>query len=435
MTLELTTPAPDLADTLAGRARRVFPPAAARHTGLAFVSASGATVTTDDGRTLLDFASGVACTNVGHGHPEVVARMHEQIDRMVHVGHNIGVYPGYVELAEKLVDLLPDERMVFFANSGAESLEGALKLAMRSTGRSGIVAFKNSFHGRTMTTTALTASNSSYRRGLLGALPAVHHVGFPAAFANGSTDELETARCLRELDELFDLILPPDEVAAIVIEPVQGEGGYQPAPPEFLRELRARCDAHGIVLIFDEIQSGFGRTGRMFAYEHSGVIPDVLVVAKGIANGMPLSAMIGQSELMSRWPAGAHGGTFGGNPVACAAALAVIGILQGGAIDNAARIGAELQTGLDSIVNDLGLNAEVRGLGMMIGVELRHQDGRPSPELVESARSVALDEGLLVLSCGVRKNVLRLMAPTTLTHEEAAEALRILRVALVTATA
>lgn len=421
------TQAPANGATLLDRARAVFPPAAARHTDLAFISASGATVTTDDGRTLLDFASGVACTNVGHNHPEVLRRMHAQIDVMVHAGHNIGVYPGYVELAEKLVELMGDERMVFFSNSGAESLEGAVKLAMRVTGRSGIIAFKNSFHGRTLTTTALSASSSSYRRGLLGALPPVHHVSFPSAFANGSTAEAETARCLRELETLFDLVLPADEVAAMVIEPIQGEGGYLPAPAEFLRSLRELCDKHGIVLIFDEIQTGFGRTGRMFAYEHSGVKPDVLVVAKGIANGLPLSAMIGSTDLMSRWPAGAHGGTFGGNPVACAAALGVIEVLQDGAIENAKEIGALLQQGLISMVADLGLRADVRGTGMMIGVEVLNADGSPAADLVARVRDLALEAGLLVLSCGFHKNTLRLMAPTTLGRDEAILGLGIIR--------
>ena len=287
----------------------------------------------------------------------------------------------------------------------------------------------------TIATTALSASSSAYRAGYLGALPAVHHVDFPAPFANGRTEQEEVQRCLAELDDLFKLVLPADEVAAIVIEPFQGEGGYLPAPTAFLQGLRDRADQHGIALIYDEIQSGFGRTGTMFAYEHSGVAPDVLVLAKGIANGFPLSVMVAKSELMDRWPAGAHGGTFGGNPVACAAALAVLDVLEHGALDNARRVGAELVAGLERIAGSLQMHSEVRGAGMMIGLELRHHDGRPAAEVVAEARRLALAGGLLVLACGADKNVLRLMPPTTLTHGEADAALAILASALTEAVA
>ncbi len=423
------------AKTLQQRAAELFPPAAARHTDLAVVAAKGAKLWTEDGRELLDFASGVAVTNVGHGHPHVLSAVHAQLDVLVHAGHNIAVYPSYVELAERLIGMVGPGHKVFYGNSGAEALEAGVKLALRVSRRTGLVAFKRSFHGRTIATTALSASSSAYRAGYLGTLPAVHHVDFPAPFANGRTEEEEVRRCLAELDDLFKLVLPADEVAAIVIEPFQGEGGYLPAPTAFLQGLRDRADQHGIVLIYDEIQSGFGRTGTMFAYEHSGVAPDVLVLAKGIANGFPLSVMVAKSSLMDRWPAGAHGGTFGGNPVACAAALAVLDVLHEGGLDNARRVGAELLAGLDRIAKTLPLRSEVRGAGMMIGIELRHEDGRPAGDVVAETRRLALADGLLVLPCGADKNVLRLMPPTTLTHEEADAALAVLSAALSEAVA
>lgn len=422
--------------TLQERARDVFPPAAARHTDLAVVSARGARLWTEDGRELLDCASGIAVTNVGHGHPAVVAAARAQLDALVHAGHNIAVYPAYVDLAERLTALLgPGRHKAYYGNSGAEAVEAALKLALRTSGRNGLVAFKRSFHGRTIAATALSASSAGYRAGYLGALPMVHHVDYPAPFANRRSEEEETQRCLAELDELFKLVLPADEVAAIVVEPFQGEGGYVPAPPAFLAGLRERADTHGIALVYDEIQSGFGRTGEMFAFQHTGVRPDILVLAKGIANGFPLSVMLARAELMDRWPAGAHGGTFGGNPVACAAALAVLDVLERGALDNARLVGAELKKGLQDIAEDLPLRSDVRGMGMMLGLELRHLDGRPAGDVVADARRRALDLGVLALAAGADKNVLRLMPPTTLTLEESGVVLEVLRNALTTASA
>lgn len=416
--------------SLQERAADLFPPASARHTDLAVVAASGATLWTEDGREVLDFASGVAVTNIGHGHPRVLAAARGQLDQLLHAGHNIAVYPSYVDLAERLVGLVGPGHKVFYGNSGAEALEAGIKLALRTSGRPGLIAFKRSFHGRTIATTALSASSAGYRAGYLGSLPAVHHVDFPAPFAHGRSEHEEVRRCLAELDDLFKLVLPADEVAAIVVEPFQGEGGYLPAPTEFLEGLRERADRHDIALVYDEIQSGFGRTGTMFAYEHSGVAPDVLVLAKGIANGFPLSVMMARGDLMDQWPAGAHGGTFGGNPVACAAALAVLDVLEESALSNARRVGAQLMTGLDHIRTALPLRSDLRGAGVMIGLELRHQDGRPAGDVVAETRRAALAEGLLVLSCGTDKNVLRLMPPTTLTHGEAVTALAILDRAL-----
>lgn len=410
------------------RAKQVFPPAAARHTDLAVTEAQGAYVTTSSGDKLLDFASGVAVTNVGHGHPQVLDAAESQMRTLLHGGHNIAVYPSYVELAERILDRVPGSNKIYFSNSGAEALEGAIKLSSYVTQRTGLIAFRNSFHGRTLATTALSGSSSAYRRHYGGLMPSVHHVDYPAPFANGTDEESEVQRCLAQLDELFDLIIAPDQVAALVVEPFQGEGGYVPAPEAFLEGLRERCTQHGIVLVFDEIQSGFGRTGEMFAWEHSGVQPDAMVLAKGIANGFPLSALVASSELMDGWPPGAHGGTFGGNPVACAASLAVMDVLEGGALANAAELGdGYLLPALRELADELPFVTDVRGRGMMIGLELRNEDHSPASDVVSAVLKMARESGLLLLACGPYKNVLRLMPPTTLAPSEAQSAISILR--------
>lgn len=412
--------------TLRDRATKLFGPVSRRHADIAVVRASGSRLWTEDGREMLDFASGVAVTNVGHGHPRVLEAMRTQMDLLVHAGHNVALYPTYVDLAERLVGFFGDRRKVFFTNSGAEAIESAVKLAMRATGRPGLIAFNQSFHGRTLAATALSASGSAQRSGYAAALPGVQHVDFPNAFAHGATSEMETQRCLAALDDLFRTKLAPDQVAAIVVEPFQGEGGYVPAPQAFLRGLRERADEHGIVLVFDEIQSGFGRTGTMFYHQQLGVAPDVLVLGKGIANGLPLSAIVADADLMDRWPAGAHGGTFGGNPIACAAALAVIDVLEEGAMENARRRGHQLMDGLAKLAADLPLDTDVRGVGVMIGLEMRRADGQPAGDLVDRVRKDAIERGLLMLACGRGLSTLRLMPPTTLSAEDADSALDIL---------
>lgn len=416
------------------RAERLFPPASTRRTSLVIDRALGCNIWTDDGRQLIDFASGIAVTNVGHNHPDVLAAARAQLDSLVHVGHNIALCPPYLDLAERLTKLIGPDRKVFFANSGAEAIEAAIKLVTRTSGRNGLIAFKGSFHGRSTLTTALSASSAKYKTGYQGIMPSVQHIDFPRPFATASTEAAEVERCLAQLDETFDLVLAPDDTAAIIVEPFQGEGGYHPAPTAFLRGLRDRADMHGIALVFDEIQSGFGRTGRMFAFEHSGVVPDVIALAKGIANGFPLSAMVASSELMDQWPAGAHGGTFGGNPVACAASLAVLDILEGGAITNARSVGEELRAGLEQIAASQTLRYEVRGLGLMIGMEFRHGDGSPATDFVSNVCAKALEMGLLILACGPKGNVIRMIPPTTLTIDEATESLNILQAAVAAAS-
>lgn len=275
-------------NSLFERAKAVLPPAAGRATNIGVVKGEGAYLIAEDGRRYLDFASGVAVTNVGHNHPRVVAAVKDQIDDLIHGGHNVVYYPSYVELAEKINELTGGSNKVYFSNSGAEANEGAVKLAKKVTKRPAVIAFKRAFHGRTLAAASLTASDSLYRKDYEGLLPSVYHTEYPYPFRSGLSGEAETERCIRQLEELFQLQIDPEMVAAIIMEPIQGEGGYIVPPASFVRRIREICDEHGILLIFDEIQTAFGRTGKMFAYEHFGVKPDILTLAKGIASGFPL---------------------------------------------------------------------------------------------------------------------------------------------------
>jgi 4-aminobutyrate aminotransferase len=321
-----------------------------------------------------------------------------------------------------------------FLNSGSEAIDGALKLARRVTGRPGIVAFRGGFHGRTFGATSVTTSNINYRTGYEPLLPGVYFAPFPAAYRDFDGDEERASKaCLATLRSLFDTIIAPTSVAAILIEPVQGEGGYTPAPAAFLQGLRAICDKHGILLIADEVQTGYARTGRMWAIEHAGVVPDVVAVAKAIANGLPLSAIATRRELQERWGRSAHGSTYGGNPVACAAGIAVLEtIADEDLIANAARRGEELTSGLERLRAEDDRIGDVRGPGLMVGVEFvkdratREPDGDLATALV--ARSAEL--GLLVLSCGLAHQVVRWIPPIDVTSAEISEAVEIFGEAL-----
>lgn len=400
------------------RAQRVIPPVAARATELGIVEAEGSYVTAEDGREYLDFASGVAVTNIGHNHPKVMEAAKRQIDQLIHGGHNVVYYPSYVELAEKLNELAGGDNMVYFSNSGAEVNEGAMKLAKKVTNRPAIISFKRGFHGRTLGTTSITASNAAYRRDYEGLLPSVYYADYPYPFHHGLTEEEESERCLRQLHELFQLQVAPDQVAAMILEPIQGEGGYIVPPVSFIRELRELCDEHGIMLIFDEIQTGFGRTGTMFAYEHFGVKPDMLTLAKGIASGFPISALIAKKEYMEQWPAGTHGGTFGGNPVSCAAALATIDVLEESALSNAREKGVYFKERLLELKHQHPNIGEVRGVGLMLALELIDLEGQPNPALLSFIRSKAIEQGIILLGCGTEKNVLRFIPAATVKQAE-----------------
>ena len=382
------------------------------------------------GTAYLDFANGIAVSALGHHHPAVTAAIHEQVDRLIVPTAAVGFSEPVVRLATELAATFPAPLdTVFFLNSGSEAIEGALKLARRVTGRAAIVAFRGAFHGRTLGATSVTSSNLNYRRGYEPLLPQVHLLPYPAAYAGyGGDEERATEACLAALDELTRTTVPADSIAAVLIEPVLGEGGYHPASAAFLQALRAFCDANGILLIADEIQTGFARSGRMWAFERAAIVPDVVCVAKAIANGLPLSAIVSSRELQDRWGRGAHGSTYGGNPVACAAGLAVVRtIREQHLVENAAARGAELSGGLRRIQAEDDRIGDVRGPGLMVGVEFVH-DGDPSKPDGDTAMSLmaaCADRGLLVLTCGPAHQVVRWIPPIDVTGGEILEGLEI----------
>mgnify|MGYP004445615227 FL=1 len=409
-------------ESLYERCMKVMPPVVKRATTMGVTKGEGCYLWSEDGRKILDFASGVAVCNLGHNHPKVVEAAEKQMKELIHGGHNVVYYESYVRLAERLVELTGGDTMVYFSNSGAEANEGAIKLAKYVTKRPGIIAFRGSFHGRTLATTSLTSSSSAYRKNYEGLLPSVYFAEYPYLYR--TPYEMKDGKCPKEyfeqFENIFHTLIDPSMVAAIMMEPVQGEGGYIVPDKEFVQYVREICDKYGILLIFDEVQSGMGRTGRLFAYEHFGVKPDILTSAKGIANGFPLSAVIGKKEIMEQWPAGAHGGTFGGNPVACAAANAVLDELtDGGMLDNAAKMGDyfkeklfALQKKYPSVIGD------VRGLGLMLAMEMVHPDKTPDADITTAIRTKALEKGLLLLGCGTNHNIVRFIAPTIVTEKE-----------------
>ncbi len=425
------TAAPDLADL----ARRHLSPVLGRYFERSWSHGEGHRLYDTAGRAYLDFANGIAVSVLGHRHPAVTAAIHEQVDRLIAPMAAMGYVEPTIRLAAAIADVMPEPLdTVFFANSGSEAIEGALKLARRVTGRPGFIAFKGGFHGRTLGAASVTSSSINYRKGYEPLLPVVHLAPFPAAYRDFEGDEGRAVEvCLRQLREHVATTTPAESIAAVVIEPVQGEGGYIPAPPAFLRGLRAFCDEHDILLILDEVQSGFGRTGCMFGFEHAGIVPDVVALAKAISNGLPLSAIVTRRELQERWGRGAHGTTFGGNPVSCAAALAVLEtIRRQGLVENAARRGEQLTAGLKAIMADDERIGDVRGPGLMIGMELVRDPATREPDaaLCESFLGKCADEGLLVLSCGRDHNVVRFIAPLNVTEGEVEEALTIVRRAL-----
>ncbi len=383
-----------------------------------------------DGRAYLDFANGIAVTALGHAHPKVTAAIHAQVDRLIGPINAIGFTAPISELAAALAATFPDPLdSVMFLNSGSEAIDGALKLARRVTGRPGIIAFRGGFHGRTFGATSVTTSNLNYRTGYEPLLPGVQFAPYPVAYPEFDGDEEEAAEAsLAALESLLGAVIAPSTVAAVLIEPVLGEGGYNPAPTSFLRELRALCDRHGILLIADEVQSGYGRTGKMWAFEHAGIVPDVVCVAKAIANGLPLSAIVSSRELQDRWGRGAHGSTFGGNPVACAAGLAVLETIRDeDLLANAQARGAELVAGLGKIAAEDDRIGDIRGIGLMVGVEFTRDraTGERDATLPDSLIAACADAGLLVLTCGRVHETVRWIPPLDVNAAEIAEAVEI----------
>lgn len=419
-------------ETLYERCMKVMPPVAGRATTLGVTEGRGSYLITEDGRKILDFASGVAVCNVGHNHPAVVKAAEEQMKKLIHGGHNVVYYESYVRLAEKLVELTGGDTMVYFSNSGAEANDGAMKLAKFVTKRPAIIAFKGGFHGRTIGSTSITTSSSMYRKNYEGLMPSVYYLEYPYLYR--TPYQMQDGSCPKryftQFEELFHDIIDPYSVAAIIMEPIQGEGGYIVPPKEFIQYVRTICDQFGILLIFDEVQTGFGRTGKLFAQEHFEVKPDIFTVAKGIASGFPLSAIIAKKEIMQQWAPGAHGGTYGGNPVACAASLATIEVLEQGALENAQKMGEYLREGLDELKNKFSCIGEVRGIGLMQAIEFVKDGKEPDVDKTNKIKENALENGLLLLTCGGFKNVIRFITPTTVSKEEIDLAMTIIESAL-----
>jgi 4-aminobutyrate aminotransferase len=389
-----------------------------------------------DGNEFLDFAAGIAVTSTGHCHPEVVAAIQKQAAELIHISGTDFFHEPLTDLAERLsaVAPMPGPHKFFYGNSGAEAVECALKLARYHTGRQNVIAFLGGFHGRTMGALSLTASKPQQKRRFGPMLPGVTHIRYPYAYrgCSGGPQEEEdfSMGCARYIEEkLFKTILPPEEVAAIFIEPIQGEGGYVVAPDNFLRELRAICNRHGILLVADEVQSGAGRTGKWWAIEHSGVQPDIVCMAKGIASGMPLGICMSRAEIMD-WVPGSHASTFGGNPVSIAAALATMDVLEREGIDNAAQVGEFILERLRGWKHSHPLVGDVRGRGLMIGIELvKDKTTRePAAALRNRVETIAFEKGLMILGCG--ETSLRLCPPLIVSKEEATVALDILEEAL-----
>jgi 4-aminobutyrate aminotransferase len=382
------------------------------------------------GKAYLDFANGIAVTALGHRHPRVTAAIHGQVDRLIGPINAIGFTEPISALATALAATFPDPLdSVMFLNSGSEAIDAALKLARRVTGRPGIIAFRGGFHGRTFGAASVTTSNINYRTGYEPLLPGVYFAPFPAAYPEFDGDEdAASAASMAVLESLLTSVMAPSTVGSILIEPVLGEGGYNPAPASFLRGLRALCDEHGILLIADEVQSGYGRTGVMWAFEHAGIVPDVVCVAKAIANGLPLSAIVSSRALQERWGRGAHGSTFGGNPVACAAGIAVLETIRDeDLLANAAARGAELVTGLGSIAAEDDRIGDIRGIGLMVGVEFTRGRTTREPDgtLPDRLMAGCADAGLLVLTCGRQHEVVRWIPPLDVSAAEIAEAVEI----------
>jgi 4-aminobutyrate aminotransferase len=417
------------------RDRAVVTPSYTRGYPFVMACGSGAVVEDVDGNVFLDCTAGIAVAATGHSHPDVVRAVSDQAQRFLHMSGTDFYYEPQVTLAEQLAALAPIDGGVklFFGNSGTEAIEAAIKLARYATRRINLIAFLGGFHGRTLGALSLTASKAVQRRGFGPMMPGVFHAPFADCYRCplGLAPESCGADCLDFIErELLVHLVAPDEVAAIVVEPIQGEGGYLVAPDQFLQRLRALTELHGMLLVVDEVQSGMGRTGRMFAIEHADVRPDIIAVAKGVASGLPLGVTMARADIMHAWPPGAHASTFGGNPVSCAAALATLELLRTQLMKNAAVVGAHLLEGLKRLAAKHPLVGDVRGRGLMVGVELvrdRQTKERATLER-DQVVSAAFARGLLVLGAG--SNVIRFSPPLVLTREQADVAVRLFDEAL-----
>jgi 4-aminobutyrate aminotransferase len=422
------------AQAVIDRDKAVVSPSYTRGYPLVIARGEGSTVEDVDGNLFLDCAAGIAVNSTGHSNPDVVRAVTDQAQKFLHMSGTDFYYEPQVRLAEEMASITPIAGGVrtFFGNSGTEAVEACLKLSRYATGRSNLIAFLGGFHGRTMGSLALTSSKAVQRRGFGPLMPGVYHAPYADCYRCplGLSSTNCAAECLDFVEhQIFVHLVSPDEVAAIVVEPIQGEGGYVVAPEQFLQRLRELTRRHGILLVADEVQSGMGRSGKMFAIEYTGVEPDMMAIAKGIASGLPLGVAVARSGLMA-WPAGAHASTFGGNPVACAAALETIALLKRELVANAADVGAYLKSGLAALADKHPLIGDVRGRGLMVGVELvrdRQTKERATDER-DAVVTAAFTRGLLLLGAG--KNAIRFSPPLVLTREQADTAVRIFDEAL-----
>jgi 4-aminobutyrate aminotransferase len=412
-----------MADTVMTDAQQHLSPVWTHMTDIIVDHAEGSYIYGMDGRQYLDFTSGIGVTNTGHCHPKVVEAIREQAGKLLHGQANIVFHQPMLRLVEQLRTVVPDPLdTFFFSNSGAEAVEASVKLARHATGRSNVIVFQGSFHGRTVGTMSLTTSKTVYRVGYQPLMPGVFVAPFPYAYHYGWSLEQTTEFCLSELRHLLATQTAPRETAAILIESELGEGGYVPPTSAFMQGLRQICDEHGILLICDEVQSGFGRTGMWFGFQHFDIMPDIVVMAKGLASGMPLSGIASRRELMDKWEPGTHGGTYGGNAIACAAAAATIQAMKDeNMMQNAAIMGERLIDSLDELASRHKSIGDVRGLGLMVGVEFTGTDHGKA--LVGAVQKACLDDNLLLLTCGAYGNVVRWIPPLNVSETQIDQAL------------
>jgi 4-aminobutyrate aminotransferase len=395
-------------------------PVLPRYTDIVAERGEGCYIYGQDGETYLDFTCGIGVTNTGHCHPWVVEAVRAQAGKLLHGQANIVLHPPLLALIDELRSVLPPELdSFFFKNSGSETVEAAVKLARMATARPNVIVFQGSFHGRTVGAMSMTTSKTIYRSRHQPLMSGVFIAPFPYVYRYGWEPQDTVDWCLGEVRYMLLSQTAPEETAAILVEPVLGEGGYVVPPPGFLEGLREICDEHGILLVADEVQSGFGRTGRWFAHEHFNVIPDIMIVAKGIASGLPLAGVIARSDLMARWSPGAEGGTYGGNALACAAAVATIQVMrEERLLENSRARGEQLMSGLRHLQERYSRIGDVRGLGLMVGVEFTDPRGKPDKETAKALQKACLKERLLLLTCGTWDNIIRFIPPLVATAEQ-----------------
>ncbi|MPW25572.1 aminotransferase class III-fold pyridoxal phosphate-dependent enzyme [Alkalibaculum sp. M08DMB] len=409
-------------------------PVLVKATNLVAKEAYGCYITTVEGEKYLDFVQGIAVNALGHSHPKIVDAVKKQVEKLTTASFNLVNYEPTLKFSKRLASLTPgDLKVSFFSNGGAEAIDGAIKLARVATGRQGIIAFKGSFHGRTIGASSVTGSSAKYKKGYDPLMPGVNFTSYPYCFRceyNKKNDDCEL-ECTKELDDIFNYIISPDQVAAIIMEPIQGEGGYIVPPKNFVLKIREICNEYGILLIFDEIQSGYGRTGKFFASEHFDIVPDIMTLGKAIGGGFPMSAIISTKCLMDKWPVGTHGTTFGGHPVIAAAANAVLDAFEEeNIIKNCNEIGSYLKDKLYEFKSKYDVIGDVRGLGLMIGIEFVCKDGRANAKARDEIIKYCIDKKLLMLGCG--KSTLRFCTPLNVSKEDVDKSLEIIEMGLKT---